>query len=82
MVEQAEILEYDADAPPEAGDGDLVEGRASRPKIRIMPRVGLSESSMRRSKVVLPAPDGPVRNWKLCGSMEKLRSRTISTPIP
>ena len=48
---------------------------ASSPKMRMTPRVGRNESSINRKSVVLPAPDGPVRNWKLCGAMLKFRSR-------
>jgi len=35
---------------------------ASSPNIWIVPRVGRSDKSIRRKIVVLPAPDGPVRN--------------------
>ncbi len=45
------------------------------------PRVGLSDSSISRSSVVLPAPEGPVRNWKLCGAMAKDRSFRTSAPM-
>ena len=63
MVEETEILEHGAD-PPSAASSDrlLLSFAASRPKTRIVPRVGRSESSMSRMRVVLPAPDGPVRN--------------------
>ena len=47
-----------------------------------MPRVGFSVNRMSFNSVVLPAPEGPVRNWKLCGSIRKLMSRNVSAPIP
>ena len=48
----------------------------------IKPRVGLSERYSSRSSEVLPAPEGPVRNWKECGSTLKERSRRTSGPRP
>ena len=62
MVEQAEILEDDADAPTKPGELFLGQRAASWPKMWIVPRVGRSDSSINRNNVVLPAPDGPVRN--------------------
>ena len=55
---------------------------ASRPNRVMKPRVGRSARRIRRNRVVLPAPEGPVRNWKDCGAMSKLRSCRISAPIP
>ena len=55
---------------------------ASLSKIVMRPRVGFSDSSISRSSVVLPAPEGPVRNWKLCGAISNVASRMISAPIP
>ena len=46
------------------------------------PRVGRSDRNNIRSSDVLPAPEGPVRNWNDCGSMLKLRSRRTSGPSP
>src|SRR5262245_46821508 len=54
----------------------------SCPNTVIKPRVGFSDKNKRRSKEVLPAPDGPVRNWNECGSMRKLMSRKTSGPSP
>jgi hypothetical protein len=39
----------------------------SSPNREISPRVGLTESRISRSRVVLPAPEGPVRNWNEFG---------------
>ena len=36
----------------------------SLPNTVISPRVGFSDMNSSRSSVVLPAPDGPLRNWK------------------
>ncbi len=54
----------------------------SSPKIETRPRVGRAESRIRRSSVVLPAPEGPVRNWKERGAMRKLTSDSTSGPRP
>ena len=54
----------------------------SWPKTLISPRVGRSARKRRRISDVLPAPEGPVRNWKEPRSMEKEMSRRISGPIP
>ena len=48
----------------------------------LLTRVGLCDRNRRRSSEVLPAPDGPVRNWKECAGISKLRSRRISGPSP
>ena len=62
MVEQAEILEHDADAAPKLGAAARRRGRTTfSPKTKIRPRVGRSDMNRRRNSVVLPAPDGPVR---------------------
>ena len=82
MIEQAEILEHDADAAAQIGDRVLAELRGIPVKSVIRPRVGFSDSRMRRISVVLPAPDGPVKNWNECGSISKLMSFKISPPIP
>ena len=48
------------------------------------PRVGFSDMKSRRSSVDLPAPDGPVRNWKERGAISEgevaqhLRTHSIS----
>src|SRR5579872_5652341 len=60
----------------------LLRLAASRSNSVMRPRVGLSESSIRRIKVVLPAPEGPVRNWNDCGPTSKLISFRISAPMP
>ncbi len=63
MIQQAKVLEDDADAPPERGEIILgSNAAASWPKTRTEPRVGRRDSSIKRMRVVLPAPDGPVRN--------------------
>ena len=54
----------------------------SLPNSVISPRVGRSVMNNRRSSVLLPAPDGPVRNWNDPRSMWKLRSRRTSGPSP
>ena len=46
------------------------------------PRVGRSDRNSSFSSEVLPAPDGPVRNWKEWAGIRKLRSRRISGPRP
>ena len=46
------------------------------------PRVGFSDKKRRRRSVVLPAPEGPVRNWNELGSMPKETSFSTSGPIP
>ena len=62
MVEQAEVLEHDADAaaesserPPRREVGHILAENEDQP------RVGLSDMKSSRKSVVLPAPDGPVR---------------------
>ena len=82
MVEQAEILEHDADAPAQRRDRVLRQGRDIVAELVISPRVGLSDRNSSRSSEVLPAPEGPVRNWKECGSMRNVRSRRTSGPRP
>ncbi len=82
VVEQAEILEYDADPPAHRRQVALASEAASRSKTVIRPRVGFMDRKKRRISDVLPAPDGPVRNWKERGSISKLRSRRISGPTP
>ena len=51
-------------------------------KGEIRPRVGFSDMNSRRRSEVLPAPDGPVRNWNEPGSMRNVRSRRTSEPTP
>jgi hypothetical protein len=46
------------------------------------PRVGRSDRNSSFSSEVLPAPEGPVRNWKEWAGIRKLRSRRISGPRP
>ena len=46
----------------------------------ISPRVGFSDRKKSRISDVLPAPDGPVRNWNDFGAMSKERSRRTSGP--
>lgn len=62
MVEQAEILEDDADAAAQKRQFGAGISEMSRPNMRIRPRVGCSDMKSIRSSDVLPAPDGPVRN--------------------
>ena len=64
MVEQAEILEDHAHAAAQAGERRRSEmPTTSWPKREISPRVGFTDRRISRRSVVLPAPDGPVRNW-------------------
>ena len=60
----------------------LLKVEVSWSKTVISPRVGRSDRNSRRNSEVLPAPDGPVRNWNDCGSIWKLRSRRTSDPSP
>ncbi len=82
MVEQAEVLEHHADPAAQAGSSRGGMRAVSRPNRLISPRVGFSERNRRRSNEVLPAPDGPVRNWKVCGATSKVRSLSTSGPMP
>jgi hypothetical protein len=82
MIEQAEILEDDADAAAQQRQLGRGISEMSRPNMRIRPRVGCSDRKSSLSSVVLPAPEGPVRNWKDFFGMSKVRSRRISGPIP
>ena len=54
----------------------------SMPNRLTSPRVGRSDRNKSRSSEVLPAPEGPVRNWNECAGISKLRSRRISGPSP
>src|SRR5262245_4040955 len=54
----------------------------SWPNREISPRVGRCARNRRRRSEVLPAPEGPVRNWNECGSTLKVRSRRTSAPRP
>ena len=79
VVEQAEILEDDADAAAERRQVAASSGAAaSRSKTVIRPRVGFSDRKKSRMSVVLPAPDGPVRNWNDFGAIWNDRSRRTS----
>ena len=60
----------------------LLSVAMSWPNRVISPRVGRSDRNSRRSSELLPAPEGPVRNWNECGSMRKVRSRRTSGPRP
>ena len=82
VVEQAEILEDDADAPAQQRQLLARDARRSLPKMVISPRVGFSDRKSSLSSVVLPAPDGPLRNWNERSGMWKEMSRRISGPIP
>ena len=46
----------------------LLSTATSWPNSVISPRVGRIERNRSRSNEVLPAPEGPVRNWNECGS--------------
>src|SRR5246127_2960767 len=46
------------------------------------PRVGRSDRNNSFKSDVLPAPEGPVKNWKEWAGIRKLRSRRISGPSP
>src|SRR6476646_11410246 len=54
----------------------------SLPNRLTSPRVGRSDRNSSRSSEVLPAPEGPVRNWKECAGIRNVRSRKISGPSP
>ena len=54
----------------------------SCPNIRIAPRLGRCARYNNFSNDVLPAPDAPVRKWKLPGYKVKLMSVSVSTPAP
>ena len=54
----------------------------SWPNMVIRPRVGRSDRNSRRSSVVLPEPDGPVRNWNEFSGTSKVTSRSTSGPMP
>ncbi len=64
VVEQAEILEDHADAAAQQRQLVRVMRARSLPKTVISPRVGFSDRNSSLSSVVLPAPEGPLRNWK------------------
>ena len=64
-----------------------IEGRSrrdrlatSRPRTEIVPRVGFRARNSMRNRLLLPAPEGPVRNWKDCLRISKVRSLRISRP--
>jgi hypothetical protein len=54
----------------------------SSPNREIRPRVGFTESRIRRNSVVFPAPDGPVRNWNERAAIENERVAQTSGPMP
>ena len=58
MVEQAEILENDADPAAERPGG---RSAMFSPNTKISPREAFSDMKRRRKSEVFPAPDGPVR---------------------
>ena len=63
VVEQLVILEHDAEPlPKRAGSGGAGSAPCSGCSRARVPRVGRSISAISRSSVLLPAPDGPVRN--------------------
>ena len=66
MVEQTKILKHDADPPPQRRQPSLLRVAISCSNSVIRPRVGRSDRNSMRSSEVLPAPDGPVRNWNEC----------------
>ena len=82
MIEQAEILQHDADPLAQVRDLILAEQRDVVAEQLTRPRVGRSDRNNSLSSEVLPAPEGPVRNWKEWAGMAKLRSRKISGPSP
>jgi hypothetical protein len=83
VIEQAKILQHDADALAQIGDLVLAELRdVVAEQIDEAPCLGRCDRNNRRSSDVLPAPEGPVRNWKECAGIWKLRSRRISGPKP
>ena len=58
MVEQAEVLEHDADPAPQGRQRVLARGRDVLAEQVIRPRVGRSDRNSSRSSVVLPEPEG------------------------
>ena len=73
MVEQAELLEHDADVAAHLEEAVLFRARwTSWPNMVARPRLGFSDSSRSLSSEVLPEPDGPVRKWNEPGSMRKV----------
>src|SRR5258708_19535766 len=60
----------------------LPSSETSWPNRLTSPRVGRIEPNSNRSSEVLPAPDGPVRNWKEWAGIRNERSRRISGPSP
>src|SRR6201999_387295 len=60
----------------------LPSSETSWPNRLTRPRVGRSDRNNSRNSEVLPAPEGPVRNWKEWAGIRKLRSRKISGPSP
>ena len=60
VIEQAEILEHDADAAAQRRQRILAPAWRRRGRTWVIrPRVGLSDRKRSRSSEVLPAPDGP-----------------------
>jgi len=82
VIEQAKILQYDADPLAQAGDLVLAEQRdvvaeqidqaAGRPQRQ-------EQQPQQRG---LAGAGGPVRNWNEWAGIWKLRSRRISGPSP
>ena len=82
VIEQAEILEHDADAPAQRGERVLAERGDVVAEQRDQAAGRPHRQEQQPQQRDLPAPDGPVRNWNECGSMRKLRSRRTSGPRP
>ncbi len=64
------------------GSASRVIRAVSRPKRAIRPRVGRSAIWISFKRLVLPAPDAPVRKWKDPASSTKFKSRSTSGAWP
>ncbi len=82
MIEQAEILEHDADAPAQRRKSERFVTDRSRPNKVTKPRDGGSIMSISFRSVVLPAPECPVRKVNEPASSTKVTSRRTSGPAP
>jgi len=83
VIEQAKVLQHDADPLAQVGDLILAEQRdVMAEQIDEDHGSAASTGNNSRNSEVLPAPDGPVRNCKEWAGIRKLRSRRISGPSP
>jgi hypothetical protein len=83
VLEQLDVLE--GASHPEAGDpagfrpGELARGPSPRWRV-ILPACGRYRPLMQLSRLVLPAPLGPIRAWMLPWATWKLTSSRALTP--